>query len=279
MFRPGKVLKVKVELAPNMVGFGRATIVETDGGHIFLQLKTSKGEKRVLPKGTRVWFVSDSIDNPFNGLWSTTVISAKLIAGKTTFECSRPKFEAVVQKRKHRRVGVVCPVQLHGEQFENLKAHTRNLSKSGAGIECTEDCLDVFVPGHYVDGTVDSPLGPIPFTARVVNPRYNWLGNKTELGFEFIKVEGEAADLLDRFLLSLGGQPRFAPEGKEKIQRQGQGQLSGWLKSTKDNIKFVRMPETQATSVLPAEDLDELEPDDDDFATDSQKSIDEDKTE
>lgn len=258
MFRPGKVLKVKVELAPNMVGFGRATIVDTDAGRIFLQLKTSKGEKRVLPKGTRVWFVSDSIDNPFNGLWSTTVMGSRLMSGKTTFECARPKFEAVVQKRKQRRIGVACKVQLHGELFEGMQAHTRNLSRSGAGIDVMEDCLDRVVNGHYVDGIIETPLGPVPFTARVISPRYNWLANKTEFGFEFLKLSPEGTDLLERFLMSLGGQPRFAPEGKEKIQREGQGQLSGWLKSTKDNVKFVRVPEGQLTGVLPAEDLEEL---------------------
>lgn len=260
MFRTGKVLKVKVELAPNIVGFGRATIVETDGGHIFLQLKTSKGQKRVLPKGTRVWFVSDSIDNPFNGLWSTTVIGTKQVSGITTFECARPKFEAVIQKRKQRRVGVSCPVQLHGEALERLQALTRNLSKSGAGIEVQEDCLDLFVSGHNVDGSVDTPVGPVPFKARVINPRYNWLANKTEFGLEFVEVSTEAAETLDKLLLSLGGQPRFAPAGKEKIQRQAQGQLSGWLKTTKDNVKFVRA-DAQATGLLAADELDDLSPD------------------
>ena len=88
--------------AGQQVGFGRATILEAEAGRLLLQLKTSRGgERRSLPKGTRVFFVSDSPDNPFNGLWSTTILSTKLVAGKTALECARPKFEAVVQSHGH----------------------------------------------------------------------------------------------------------------------------------------------------------------------------------
>src|ERR1700731_4227585 len=117
MFRVGKVLKVKVELSPDVVGFGRATIVEAQGSRIFLQLRTSKGEKRNLPKGTKVWFVSDSADKPFNGLWSTTIVGSRTLSGKTALECTRPKFEAVVQRRQHQRIAVNCPVRVDGEKF------------------------------------------------------------------------------------------------------------------------------------------------------------------
>lgn len=262
MFRRGKVLKVKVELSPEVVGFGRATILESEAGRIFLQLKTAKGEKRSLPKGTRVWFVSDSADNPFNGLWSTTILNTRLISGKTALECARPKFEAVVQRRKNKRVAVHCAVRLQGEKYDNLQATTRNLSRSGVGIELSEDCSDLFPTGYYIDFVIETPFGPVSVTARVIQSRYNWLANRTDIGVEFIEPTEEAITIVDRLLLSLGGQPRLAPDGKEKGFAQPTGQLSGWLKSTKDNVNFVKVADSQATSVLSDEDLDELDPDD-----------------
>jgi len=262
MFRPGKVLKVKVELSPDVVGFGRATIVESEGKRLFLHLKTAKGEKRTLPKGTRVWFVSDTADNPFNGLWSTTIVSSRLIGGKTALECSRPKFEAEMQKRKHKRIAVNCPVKLHGEQFEKLYATTRNMSRSGIGMETAEDCSDIFPVGHHIDIVIETQLGPVPVTARVIQARYNWLANRTDVGLEFVKIEEEANVIVGRLLQSLGAQARLAPEGKDGGVAP-QGPLSGWLKSTKDNVSFVKAADFQSTAVLSDDDLDELDSDDD----------------
>lgn len=263
MFRRGKVLKVKVELSPEVVGFGRATILESEGGRLMLQLKTAKGEHRNLPKGTRVWFVSDSTESPFNGLWSTTVISTRVVSGKTALECARPKFEAAVQRRKQKRVAVTCPVRLQGEKYEKLAANTRNLSRSGIGLDLPEDCTDLFPTGHHVDFVIDTPFGPAPVTSSVVQSRYNWLANRTDVGLEFVKVSEEANATLERLLLSLGGQARFAPEGKEKGTTGSPGQLSGWLKSTKDSISFVKVAESKATTVLSDDDLEELATDDD----------------
>jgi c-di-GMP-binding flagellar brake protein YcgR len=258
MFRRGKTLKVKVELSPEVVGFGRAPILESEGGRLFLQLKTSKGDRRSLPKGTRVWFVSDSADNPFNGLWSTTILSSRMIGGKTALECARPKFEQVVQRRRHKRVQVNCAVRLQGEKYEQLECTTRNLSRSGVGLEIVDDCADLLPTGHHIDFIIDSPFGPIEVKGRVIQSRYNWLGNRTDVGIEFVRVPKEANDIIERLLLSLGGQARVAPEGKEKGTARG-GQLSGWLKSTKDNVSFVKNADAgQATSVLSEEDIDEL---------------------
>lgn len=267
MFRQGKVLKVKVELSPEVVGFGRATIVEVDGNRIFLQLKTAKGEKRTLPKGTRVWFVSDSVDNPFNGLWSTTIVSHKMIGGKTALECARPKFEAVVQRRKQKRLTVSCPVRVHGEQFDKLRCNTRNLSRSGSGIEVFDDCEELFSVGHNITVTIDSQTGPIDCTARIIQSRYNWLANKTDIGLEFVEISQETQAALERLMQSSLEQPQHAPSGKEK-GGQANGQLSSWLKSTKDNVSFIKTAETPATSLLSEEDLDELEAEDDDDCDD-----------
>ena len=275
MFRPGKVLKVKVELSPDMVGFGRATILEADRSRIYLQLKTSKGKKRVLPKGTKVWFVSDTPSNPFNGLWSTTIVSSKIIQGKTAMECHRPKFEALIQRRKQRRVAVSCPVRLEGEQWKEIvEVVSRNLSRSGLGIEIAEDCAAEFQSNHNLDVVMQSPVGDISFTARVVQSRYNWLANRTDVGLEFVKISDESVETLDRLLVQLGGRPRHAPEGKDKPRggKEGPGPLSGWLKSTKDNISFIKMREHEVLSVSPEdiEDMDDVEDlnDDDNGDTD-----------
>jgi len=267
MFRAGKVLKVKVELSPEITGFGRATIVEVEAGRIYLQLKTSKGQKRTLPKGTKVWFVSDSLENPFNGLWSTSVIGQKLVHGKTVMECTRPKFEAKVQKRKQRRVALNCPVRVEGEAWQELNGViTKNVSRSGLGFEVHDDCADDFESNHHIDIVIESPVGEIAVTARIVQSRYNWLANRTDVGVEFIKVSKEAQDSLDRLLLSLGGKPRQAPDAKEKERKRAQdpAALSGWLKSTKDNVSFVKMKEHENMTALSEDDIEELETLDDD---------------
>jgi c-di-GMP-binding flagellar brake protein YcgR len=269
MFRRGKVLKVKVELSPEVVGFGRATIVDSDGGRLFLQLRTSKGEKRTLPKGTRVWFVSDSPDNPFNGLWSTTIVSSRQIHGKTALECTRPKFEAVLQRRRARRISASIPVRLQGEKYEKYRAATRNLSRSGVGIEVYDDCVDDFSSGHYIDIVIDSASGAIESRARVIQSRFNWLANRTDVGLEFIDISEEARAVLERLFMSLGGQPRPAPEGKDK-QAAPAGRLSTWLKTTKDNVSFIKTAELTGTSVLSEEDLEDLEAEDDDVIDDDE---------
>lgn len=267
MFRPGKVLKVKVELSQEMVGFGRATILEADGNRLYLQLKTSKGQRRVLPKGTKVWFVSDTATNPFNGLWSTTIVSSKIIGGKTAMECNRPKFEALVQKRKQRRVALNCPVRLEGDLWKEVQqANTRNISRSGLGIEIHDDCAEQFQTNHHVDIVVETPVGEIAITSRIVQSRYNWIANRTDIGLEFVRMELEAVSMLDRLLMQLGGKPRTAPEGKERGKENkagGPGPLSGWLKSSKDNISFVKMKEHETISTLSEADLEELETMDD----------------
>lgn len=260
MFRRGKVLKVKVELSSDVVGFGRATVVESQGSRLFLQLRTSKGEKRNLPKGTRVWFVSDSPLNPFNGLWCTTILNSRIVEGKTALECSRPKFEAKLQKRKFKRVSIICPVRIHGQKFDDLKAATCDVSRTGVGLETFDDHVDLFTVGHNIDLTLDSAAGPIHVTARIVQSRFNWLANKTDIGLEFIQVEDHAVELLEKLLQSVAGERGFAPAGKESGALQT-GQLSSWLKSTKDNVDFVKVA---AQKGLTADDLEKLQPDDED---------------
>ncbi|HEY9790148.1 MAG TPA: PilZ domain-containing protein [Candidatus Obscuribacterales bacterium] len=267
MFRRGKVLKVKVELSADVVGFGRATVVESEGSRLFLNLRTSKGEKRNLPKGTRIWFVSDSPDNPFNGLWSTTILSSRVIEGKTALECTRPKFEAQLQRRKFKRVSISYPVHVHGERYDNLQISTRNVSKTGVGLEMFDDHIDLFKLGHNIDLTLDSAAGPIHAKGRIVQSRFNWLANKSDIGVEFIGLDEQTGSLLDKLLQSVAGESLGAPAGKEGGGHNGQ--LSTWLKSTRDNVNFVKIAADKGIS---AEDIEELESDDGDDIDDDHVS-------
>jgi len=67
MFEAGRVYKVKVELAPGQSGFGRATVLEKTNHQICIQFKTSRESNKLLPKGTRIWFVNDSVQGPSTG--------------------------------------------------------------------------------------------------------------------------------------------------------------------------------------------------------------------
>jgi c-di-GMP-binding flagellar brake protein YcgR len=255
MFRRGKVLKVKVELSTDVVGFGRATVIDcqSNPNRLFLQLRTSKGEKRTLPKGTRVWFVSDVPNNPFNGLWSTTIVTTRQIEGKTALECTRPKFEAHVQRRKTNRVAISYPLRILTNEYQSLEATTRNISKQGVGIEVYEDCVEQFPLGHNFDILLDTPVGPVEAKVRVIAARFNWLANKTDIGFEYTELADSTKESLEKLVLTVAGQ-RMAPAGKESSEQRS-GHLSQWLKSIKDNVSFAKTAETQPLS---EDDLEEL---------------------
>lgn len=256
MFRRGKVLKVKVELSPDVVGFGRVTVIEEHSNRIFLQLRTSKGEKRTLPRGAKIWFVSDVADMPFNGLWSTTILNSRVVKGKTALECTSPKFEAHVQRRRLKRVNISWPVRIHGVSYEQLEAAARNVSRNGVAAEVYEDCTQLFTAGHNIDFTLDTPGGPIGTTGRIVQVRFNWLANKTDLGIEFVGLSDESRERLDQVLAGLAGQREAAPAGKDV---SGGGRISHWLKAGKDNVSFVKTAESKLRALISEDDLEELD--------------------
>ncbi len=82
MFDPGKILKVKVEVAPGDFGYGRATIIDRLGSQILIQVKTAKDTNKVLPKGTRLWFTNDSPKVTFNGMWASAVVGTQAGTGQ-----------------------------------------------------------------------------------------------------------------------------------------------------------------------------------------------------
>ncbi len=240
MFEAGKVYKVKVEAAPGEVGFGRATILEKAGNQLCIQIRTSKETNKVLPKGTRIWFVSDSTDNAFNGLWSSSVIGAQHSGGKTSMVCSTPKLDPVVpvvQRRRQPRVVVDAPVRMSNAEGQRLgsEIRTKDISRSGVALETVQALPDDI--GNSVDIVVESSVGEIPVTSRVIRVERNWLANKTVIGLEFTDIKPEAVETLDKLLLLLGGKTRNADAGadesdEEKSKRAKQG-LSSWIQGTK----------------------------------------------
>src|SRR5271170_64704 len=115
MFKEGQVYKIKVELSPDLMGFGRAMVIALDTQRIYVQLKSSKGRKLNVPGGTKIWFVGSSIHNRFNGLWSSEVKGSKLINGIATLECRLPRFEQSIQRRTQARSELNAPAKLVGD--------------------------------------------------------------------------------------------------------------------------------------------------------------------
>lgn len=240
-FQTGKSFKVKVELAPGQIGFGRATVVEREGNKIFVQLKTSKESNQVLPKGARLWIVPDSPIVPFAGLWATTVTGARIVGGHTVMECSLPKFEPQVQRRRAQRLPLDCPVRLAGESKSRrvYELRSRNVSSSGLGLEASSrDAEADFVPGDAAEVVIETHSGEIPVKCRVIRTDYNWLHNRTSIGLEFIDMSEQARHNLDELLHILGASaPKEEAEAKEAGQRQG---LFGWVKTTRPDTSFIK---------------------------------------
>ncbi len=244
MFRPGQVFKVKVELSPELVGFGRATILQSERKHILFRLKNSRGDKQTVPKGTRIWFVSNMSDNRMNGLWHSVVTDVRLLAGQQAIECRVPVFEPFSdrpeQRRRHKRAALQVPVKMLGTQWEDLEDSviSRNISRSGIGISVLQECPQRFTPGEEVDFILQTVTVDIELQGRIINARYNWLSNRTDVGLELLNMTPKSVDSLDRILLWLGSRPR--KEAPEEAQKSETGALAAWLKSEKGDRKLLR---------------------------------------
>lgn len=245
MLQPGKSYKVKVELEPGKVGYGRATIVEKAGNRLFIQLKTSKEAHCHLPKGSRLWFVSESPTATMNGLWSTTVVGAKIFGGHSAMECGSLKFEPLVQRRKSQRVPFSCPVKLAGQEL-SYAVVSRNVSRSGIGIEAYSQNVDEFPVGEDVDIVLETKQGKTAINCKVIRTEYNWLSNRTIIGLQFVSMSQDAVELLEQF--------RSAVESKTEVGEQA-GKLSttfsGSLSTSRDNLKLTR---SRANLRSPVED-------------------------
>jgi len=245
MFETGKTYKVKVELEPGRVGFGRATIVDRSGNKLYVQFRTSKESHHVLARGSRLWFVGDASAGPMNGLWHTTVTGTKIVGGRTAMECSNPKFEPIVQRRRVPRVPFDCPVRVEKVEGQELGygVRARNISRFGVGLEALKQDAEEFQVGQTLKIVLETEAGDIPLTGRVIRTHYDWLANSTAIGLEFTEVNPEVEASLGGLLGLLGAKLEKSPAGTELSGRiggpAGQG-LGSWIKSGKDSRKFLK---------------------------------------
>lgn len=241
-FRAGRIYKIKVEFGPDRVGFGRATVVMADNHDIFIQIRSSKGGRKMLPNGSRVWFVGDSSTNPFNGLWSTSVIDTRIVNGKTVMRCPTPRFQSLSQRRQHDRAPFRAPVRIEAPQFAELRGeiYCRNLSRSGMGISIGLDCAEKFSPGAEIDLILEGPNAEVFTSVKVLRSKYNWLANRTDVGLEFCDMSHHSAEALDKLLVWLGSRPRKAGGGEEGEDDTTGGGLYRWMKSTRDDLSLLK---------------------------------------
>lgn len=244
MFRPGQVFKVKVELSAEQVGFGRATILEADGKRLLFRLKSARGDKQVVPRGTRLWFVGNVTENRMNGLWSSVVTNTRLHSGQQAIECKLPVFEPFKQeelrRRRHQRAPIQVPVLLKGDVWRDLEDSvvSRNVSRSGLGISVLQECPERFTSGEDIAVVLQTATVDITLHGRVINARYNWLSNRTDVGVEFVGLTPESVDALDRVLQWLGTRTR--KETGEVLLKSEAGALAAWMKTTPDDKRFFR---------------------------------------
>jgi c-di-GMP-binding flagellar brake protein YcgR len=241
LFDPGKILKIKVEVAPGDFGYGRATIVDRLGSQLIIQIKTAKEINKLFPKGTRLWFTNDSPKVTFNGMWASTVVGTQIMQGKTMLVCAAPKHEPLAQKRAWPRVAIELPVKLTrpgtGETKEHhMQCTTADLSRSGLTLDVSEDVLPAFAAGEEVSLVIHSRDLDIAVSAHVIRVDRHWIANKTVLGLEFVNLEPPGQVELDRVLVPLGGRPRNPDlEGQAK-QAMG-ASMANWSKTIKSDDK------------------------------------------
>lgn len=224
MFEKGKIYKVKVEAAPGEVGFGRATIVERLGEKICIQLKTSRAANKQLSKGTRIWFVNDTAENIFNGMWASTVIGAQIVAGKTSMVCSAPRLEAFLQRRRTPRAVIDAPAVIELEGDKEWQLRSQDISSSGIALVTGGVVPEKVEVGQNITFTLKAATGDITAVARVIRIDSNWLANKTIIGLEYLEMDDESSEALNNLLNLLGLTSGATDPGSDP----GQTKLFGW---------------------------------------------------
>lgn len=244
MFDSGKIYKVKVEVSPGKMGFGRVSVIDKIGNQLLVQLKTAKESNKVLPKGTPIWFIDDSPSNAFNGLWLSSVAGAQIDHGHTVMVVNTPKFEPAQQRRRAPRVALDVPVKLilaDGSKSK-LAFRSRDISRSGIAIETTDSVegIENLEVGSFVLLVIESKLGDVQASCRLIRIEQNWLANKTIIGLEFANLNPQAIATLDKLLIFLGGQPRESASDRDGTKDVGTGSLANWLPGSKIDTSFVR---------------------------------------
>jgi len=270
LFDPGKILKVKVEVAPGSFGYGRATIIDRLGSQLIVQIKTAKEGNKLFPKGTRLWFTNDSPKVTFNGMWASSVAGSQLVQGKTMLVITAPKHEPLEQKRSWPRVAVELPVKLtrtssgdsnaaEGVALKNINCSTADLSRSGLTLEFTEDLPEPFEAGEEVALVLQSKDLDIAVTARVIRVDRHWIANKTVLGLEFTNLGPPAQTELDRVLVPLGGRPRN-PELEDKARQAMGSGMSSWSKTIQGMSSFAMFEDHESDSKTESKSKDDDSP-------------------
>ncbi len=232
MFHPGSVLKVKVELAPGEVGFGRATVIDRVGSQILVQIKTAKESNKAFEKGTKLWFVSETATSTFNGMWASLVVEQRLVGGRKAMLCSAPKLEPIVQRRGQIRAKLDVAVKIKFREVEEpVESRSIDLCQSGMSIETQSALPQSIESGEMVGILVETPQGEFFSSARVVRVERNWLVNKVEIGVEFMDMLKDAEEILDKILVVLGQAPRNTQNIELLKEQAGKSGLSGWANS------------------------------------------------
>lgn len=240
MLETNSSYKIKFEIAPGEFDFGRATILSKSASQVFLQIKTGQSANKILPAGTKLWFVQDTGISGFAGLWASSVISSQLIKGKKVLVCGLPKLKPLKQRRKVNRVEVKLPVTVTSDDT-NAKSRTFqtvDLCRSGSKLETKLIQKLGMEPGQMVKGEFQLPDGMLKIKAQIIRIESNWLANKSIIALQFIALSKESSDKLDKFLVKLGGQA-----SSEKLSSS----LNSWSAQLKEKKNIPPAPKTRTT--------------------------------
>lgn len=236
MFEVGKVFKVRVETEPGKAALGHATVIEKAGGQLCIQIKSSKSTPIMLPQGSKIWFVSDSSDSTYNGLWASTITATR----KSNMLCSVPKLEPPMARRRAPRVDISLPVRMTSAKGTPIGSdiRSRDISRSGIGLEASgafPESLD-----EEVKIVIETSAGEIEAACKVIRIDRNWLANKTLIGLEFTQLEPEVIGKIDKVLILLGGKPRVAQSDHESGQPDKPKGLSEWMSASRTNMPALK---------------------------------------
>ncbi|HEY9785175.1 MAG TPA: PilZ domain-containing protein, partial [Candidatus Obscuribacterales bacterium] len=178
----------------------------------------------------------------FNGMWSSTVIGAQIVDGKTAMVCNPPRLEAFLQRRRTPRAILDVPVNLHLEKEDSadFPLRSQDISSSGIALVTPGQMPEAAEVGESVKLTIAAPSGQISATARVIRIDHNWLANKTVMGLEFTDMDDESAETLIKLLDLLGC---GANVQSEETAVSGNSKLFGWKgtqRGERDDKSFVR---------------------------------------
>jgi c-di-GMP-binding flagellar brake protein YcgR len=234
MFHSGQILKAKVEIGPGTEGFGKVQILKTDSKRIYLQFKTSKNEAQILPVGSKLWITTESKDSPFLGVWFATVVGSRVVENKTALEVTNPKFTKAPQRRMHERLTFECPVELSGHNLGEISSivQSRNISRSGLGLEVDSAISDVLTVGDTIDVKVLSTPEELKAVAKVIRSQYNMLSTKTLVGLEFVEIDETNKQALNSLLEEL--------QSKQNTDSNADSGLSSWVKSERGDSSFLK---------------------------------------